>query len=31
MDTMPIYVWNTDTFDDPLLAELNSECDLLRD
>ena len=31
MDTMPIDVWNTETFDDALLAELNSERDLLRD
>jgi hypothetical protein len=28
---MPIDVWNTETFDDDLLAELNSERDLLRD
>ena len=31
MDTMPIDVWNTETFDDDLLGELNSERDLLRD
>lgn len=31
MDTMPIDVWNTETFDDALMAELNSERDLLRD
>lgn len=27
---MPVDVWNTETFDDALLAELNSERDLLR-
>lgn len=31
MDTMPIDFWNTEPFDDALLAELNSERDLLRD
>ncbi len=30
MGTMTIDVWNTETFDDTLLAELNSERDLLR-
>ena len=31
MTSTPIDVWNLDTFDEDLLAELNSERDLLRD
>jgi hypothetical protein len=31
MSSTPIDVWNVDTFDEALLAELNSESDLLRD
>lgn len=31
MNSTPIDVWNLDTFDEALLAELNSESELLRD
>jgi hypothetical protein len=30
MASMPIDVWNLETFDEALVAELNARCDLLR-